>query len=135
MNRYMLDTDISSYLIRGDHPEVTDAFVTSFPNVCISAITVAELQYGAMKRNNLLLIGKVQVFCKSVQCIGWNAEAAIVYAQLRNALEMQGNLIGSMDMMIAASAIAENDILVTNNIAHFSRIHNLKLANWVKTQP
>ena len=135
MNRYLLDTDISSYLIRGDRSEVTDAFVTSFPNVCISTITVAELQYGAMKRNSLIITQKVQAFCNLVQCIGWNAEAAIVYAQLRNELETQGNLIGSMDMMIAASAIVENDILVTNNTAHFSRIHNLKLANWVKTQP
>ena len=135
MNRYMLDTDISSYIIREDHPEVTVEFDKCIPYVCISAITVADLEYGVRKRNSFILTRKVQAFCNLVQCIGWNAEAAIVYAQLRNELETQGNLIGSMDMMIAASAIAENDILVTNNTAHFSRIHNLKLANWVKTQP
>ena len=128
----MLDTDISSYLIRGNRPEVTDEFVRCFPHVCISTITVAELQYGAMKRNNLSLISKVQNFCNLIQCIAWNTDTAITYAQLRNELEMQGNIIGSMDMMIAASAITEDAILVTNNTAHFSRIHNLKLANWVE---
>ena len=69
-----------------------------------------------------------------IQCIAWNTSAAKVYAQLRNELETEGNIIGSMDMMIAASAIAEDAVLITNNMVHFSRIHNLKLANWVKKQ-
>ena len=135
MNRYMLDTDISSYIIREDHPEVTKEFDKRVPHVCISAITVAELQYGAMKRNNLTLIRKVQGFCNLVQCIAWNTDAAITYAQLRNELEAQGNTISHMDMLIAASAIAEDNTLITNNTAHFSRIHGLKLENWVKKQP
>ena len=70
-----------------------------------------------------------------VQCIAWNTDAAITYAQLRNELEAQGNTISHMDMLIAASAIAEDDTLITNNTAHFSRIHGLKLENWVKNQP
>ncbi|MBO7619925.1 MAG: type II toxin-antitoxin system VapC family toxin [Victivallales bacterium] len=135
MKHYMLDTDISSYLIRGDHPEVTEKFTDSFPHVCISTITAAELQYGAMKRNNLTLTRKVQAFCNLVQCIDWNTDAAMAYAKLRQHLEAQGNIIGSMDMLIAASAIAEDAILVTNNTAHFSRITGLKFENWLKKQP
>ena len=135
MKRYMLDTDISSYLIRGDHPEVTKRFTDSFPYVCISVITAAELQYGALKRNNLALTRKVQAFCNLVQCIDWNTDAAMTYAKLRQELEIQGNSIGSMDMLIAASAIAENVILVTNNTAHFSRINGLTIENWDAKQP
>ena len=128
----MLDTDISSYVIRENHPEVTNEFDKCFPDVCISAITLAELQYGAMKRNNLILTRKIQAFCNLIQCIAWNTSAAKVYARLRNELETEGNIIGSMDMMIAASAIAEDAVLITNNMAHFSRIHDLKLENRVK---
>ena len=135
MKRYMLDTDISSYLIRGDHSDVTEKFTDSFPHVCISTITAAELRYGAMKRNNRTLTQKVQAFCNLVQCIDWNTDAAMAYAQLRQELEEQGNIIGSMDMLIAASAIAEDAILVTNNTAHFSRISGLKYENWLKKQP
>ena len=135
MKRYMLDTDISSYLIRGDHLEVTGKFTDSFPHVCISTITAAELQYGAMKRNNLTLTRKVQAFSNLVQCIDWNTDAAMAYAKLRQELEVQGNIIGSMDMLIAASAIAEDAILVTNNAALFSRISGLKFENWLKKQP
>ena len=134
MNRYMLDTDVCSYLIRGDHPEVTVKFVEFFPNVCISAITVAELQYGAIKRGSLSLSQKVQTFCYLVQNIVWNTDAAVAYAKLRHDLVTQGNIISPMDMLIAASAIAEDDTLITNNTTHYSRIHGLKLGNWVKTQ-
>ena len=132
MGRYMLDTDMASYLIRGDHPEVTDTFSRSFRNVCISAITLAELRYGAAKRNSHLLTQKIQAFCDLVQCIDWTGNAAEVYAKLRTELEANGNPIGSMDMLIAASALSEGTVLVTNNNAHFSRIKGLKLENWCK---
>ncbi len=132
MGRYMLDTDMASYLIRGDHPEVTDAFSRNFRNVCVSAVTLAELKYGAMKRNSHPLTQKVQAFCDLVQCIDWTGNAADAYAKLRTELEADGTPIGSMDMLIAASALSEGTVLVTNNTAHFSRIKGLKLENWSK---
>ena len=130
MPRYMLDTDISSYLIRGDHPEVTDAFRQHFPDVCISAITAAELQYGAQKRESQLLTRNVNAYCNLVPICEWTREAAETYAEMRVELEKHGTPVGSMDMLIAASAIAEGAILVTNNIAHFSKIGKLRVENW-----
>lgn len=130
MPRYMLDTDISSYLIRGDHPEVTDAFRQHFPDVCISAITAAELQYGAQKRKSQLLTRNVNAYCNLVPICEWTREAAETYAEIRVELEKHGTPVGSMDMLIAASAIAEGTILVTNNIAHFSKIGKLRVENW-----
>lgn len=130
MSRYMLDTDTASYIIRGDHPEVIQAFKKNFNEVCISSITSAELQYGAMKRNNQQLTKKVMAFCNLVQTIEWNVEAASNYASLRVLLEALDIPIGSMDMLIAASALAEDAVLVTNNTVLFSKIKDLKLANW-----
>ncbi len=130
MPRYMLDTDISSYLIRGDHPEVTDAFRQHFPDVCISAITAAELQYGAQKRKSQLLTRNVNAYCNLVPICEWTREAAETYAEMRVELEKHGTPVGSMDMLIAASAIAEGAILITNNIAHFSKIGKLRIENW-----
>lgn len=131
MSLFMLDTDTASYLIRGDHPEVTAAFSRNIREVCISVITSAELQYGAKRRGSQPLWRKVQAFCNLVQCLDWSAEAAAQYAELRVALEAEGTPIGSMDMLIAASALAAKAVLVTNNTAHFSRIRGLSLANWV----
>ncbi len=130
MSKYMLDTDMASYLIRGDHPEVIDAFRRKYQHTCISAITNAELRYGAAKRNLAALTKKVNAFCALVSCIDWNEEAAKAYARLRSTLEASGQPIGTMDMLIAASALADNAVLVTNNMAHFSRIPGLKLENW-----
>ena len=128
--RYMLDTDIASYLIRGDHPEVTTKFTELFEDCVISSITAAELLYGAKKHNNRTLTQKVQALCNLMTIIPWNEEAADAYAKLRVALETSGTPIGSMDMLIAASAIAEDVTLVTSNIEHFSRIPSLKIENW-----
>ena len=128
--QYMLDTDIASYLIRGDHPGVTKKFTELYEKCVISSITAAELQYGARKRNNRALTQKVQALCDLVPIISWNEDAATNYAKLRVELESAGTPIGNMDMMIAASALAEEAVLITNNTEHFSRISALNLENW-----
>ncbi len=123
---------MASYLIKGSYPEVNTAFEKCFPNVCISSITYAELNYGAVKRKSLPLMRKVHTFCELVECIEWNAKAAVNYVKIRTELEANGSPIGSMDMLIAASALAVGAVLVTNNTAHFSRVKELKLENWCK---
>ena len=128
--RYMLDTDIASYLIRDDHPGVTEKFTELYENCVMSSITAAELQYGAKKRNNRALTQKVQSLCNLMTIIPWNEEAASAYAKLRVELEAAGTPIGNMDMLIAASAIAEDATLVTNNVEHFSKVASLKIENW-----
>jgi len=128
--RYMLDTDIASYLIRGDRPEVTAKFAELYENCVLSGITAAELQYGARKRGSRALTRKVRALCDLVEIIPWGRPAAEAYAKLRVELENAGTPIGNMDMLIAASAIAEDAVLVTNNTAHFFRIGSLKLECW-----
>ena len=127
----MLDTDVSSYLIRGDHPEVLEQLRKHLDEVCISCVTEAGLLYGAMKRNSRRLTQKANLFCDLIPSIDWTQSTAKIYAGLRTELEAQGKPIGSMDMMIAASALAEDATLVTNNVAHFSRVRGLKIENWV----
>ena len=130
MAQYILDTDISSYLIRGDHEAVTKKFSELYDSCVISSITAAELQYGAKKRNNKQLTQKVKAFCDLVEIIHWDENAAKAYAKLRVELETSGTPIGNMGMLIAASALARKAVLVTNNTEHFSRIKDLKLNNW-----
>ena len=130
MAQYILNTDISSYLIRGDHETVTKKFSELYDSCAISSITAAELQYGARKRNNKQLTQKVKAFCNLVEIIPWDEDAAKAYAKLRVELETSGTPIGNMDMLIAASALARKAVLVTNNTEHFSRVKDLKLDNW-----
>ena len=130
MAQYILDTDISSHLIRGDHGTVTKKFSELYDSCAISSITAAELQYGARKRNNKQLTQKVKAFCDLVEIIPWDEDAAKAYAKLRVELETSGTPIGNMDMLIAASALARKAVLVTDNTEHFSRVKDLKLGNW-----
>ena len=132
MLQYMLDTDTASYIISNRYPNATAKFAKYLDAVCICCPTEAELRYGALRRKNQRLIEKVDEFCRAMPCLAWNSNAVQEYAELRTYLEEQGKLIGAMDMLIAAAALAENLTLVTNNIAHFSRVPKLKLENWLE---
>ena len=130
---HLLDTDISSYIIKGRSPEVEEKLAAVPPDrVCVSAITQVELLYG-LKRlpsNHRLHVG-VRQYLKIVRVLAWDAEAAGYYADIRHQLTTQGRVIGEMDMMIASHALAIGAILVTNNTRHFERIDApLLLENW-----
>jgi tRNA(fMet)-specific endonuclease VapC len=130
---YLLDTDISSYLIKGKSP-LLEAKLAGLHHsqVAISAITRAELLYG-LKRlpaaHQLHLA--VNQFLKIIRVLAWDAGAATWYAEIKHQLHTDGQPIGDMDMLIAAHALSAGTILVTNNTRHFERIEApLVLENW-----
>jgi len=130
---YMLDTGTASYVIRGRAPQAEAKLSSIEPSmVCISVMTRAELVYG-LKRlppGHRLHAG-VRQFLKLVRALPWDAEAADFYAEIRHQLATAGQLIGEIDMMIAAHSLATAAVLVTNNIRHFERIPApLMLENW-----
>jgi tRNA(fMet)-specific endonuclease VapC len=65
-----------------------------------------------------------------VEVLGWPAEAARVYGEIRAALEARRRPIGAMDMLIAAHALHERATLVTRNLAEFMRVDGLKIESW-----
>lgn len=129
---YMLDTDISSYMIGGRASDPLKAAVKKHRNdLCISAITLAELNYGAARKNSERLTEALSLFQQLIgRIVPWSEIAAIRYSEIRCTLETAGTPIGHMDIMIAASALAENAVLVTNNVRHFSLVPGLKIQNW-----
>jgi len=131
-SRYMLDTDISSYLIRENPKELMSVFVAHRKDfVCISSITYAELKYGLLNHHTERLEKKIDQFVSLVQIVDWTSLAALKYADVRHHLKKAGTLIGNMDMLIAASAMSLDAELATNNKKHFSLIPNLKIADWI----
>lgn len=130
---HMLDTDITSYLIKGKSPAVEAKLAALIPSmVCISVMTRAELLYG-LKRLPLdhRLQLAVRQFLKIVRILPWDDAAADWYADIRQQLVSTGQPIGELDMMIAAHALAAGAVLVTNNGRHYGRIDApLILENW-----
>ena len=129
--RYMLDTDTSSFIIRGANANLKAKVLLHSDALCVSAMTEAELRFGARKRGSPRISAAVEYFLGLVEIVPWGGEAARHYAAVRATLEDAGTPIGSMDMLIAASALAEKCRLVTHNLAHFSRVPGLGIEDWV----
>lgn len=134
MSRYMLDTDICVELLRGRAVQVFDR-LRRLPadDVAISAITLAELQFGvsrtARPAHHALLLAQ---FCAPLAILPFDEPAAEVYGQVRLKLEMAGKPIGPMDTLIAAHALSQDATLITNNQREFRRVDGLKVVNWLK---
>jgi len=129
--RYLLDTNMVSYIVRGNPPAVRERLSRLHQDeVAISVMTEAELHFGVERapeagRLNFL----IEQFLFQVPSIAWNSAAARQYGALRSRLQAAGTTMGNMDMIIAAHALAFDAILVTHDLA-FRRVPHLKLEDW-----
>ena len=128
--RFMLDTDTCSFLIRGVGARLQSQVRSHAGNLCISAMTAAELRYGALKKGSARIAESVSFLLDLLPAVPFGGSAAERYAEIRVALEASGAPIGHMDMLIAASALAEGCVMVSHNIAHFSRVPGLVVEDW-----
>jgi tRNA(fMet)-specific endonuclease VapC len=130
-NQYLLDTNTSSYIIKGNVPAVRRRLVrVPMAQVFISSVTEGELHYGVAQRPGATKLERiVEEFLLRVSILPWDSEAAREYGHLRADLERLGQTIGNLDMMIGAHALAAGATLVTNDHA-FARIKKLKVEDW-----
>jgi len=130
---YLLDTNIASYVIKGNVPHVREHLLrVPMAEVGISVVTEAELRFGVERRPNASRLElAVEEFLLRVEILPWDSEAARHYAKLRSALEDSGTPMGNLDMMIAAHALAAEAILVTHDRV-FQRVKHLKVEDWTK---
>jgi tRNA(fMet)-specific endonuclease VapC len=127
----LIDTDILIFSIKGAE-SVRKGFQKneSLPK-SISVITYGELLHGAKKslspEKNLAVVYRIAEIFPLVA-----VSRAIIetFADLKASLEGGGEIIPDLDLMIAATAMALNYTLISNNTKHFGRIKNLKLDNW-----
>jgi tRNA(fMet)-specific endonuclease VapC len=130
MAMFMLDTNIVSYFVRGN-PRTEQAILSCpMSDICISAITEAELLYGMAKRPQSSKIeNAIHEFLMRVQSLPWGRDEAASFAASRSSLERAGFSLDSFDMLIAAHALSVDAILVTSDKA-FSHVPDLKIENW-----
>lgn len=132
---FMLDTDISSYIIKRSHDTVLQRLQkTTVEDVCISVITSAELQYGvAISPRQVQDAYALDAFLRHVTVLDFPEAAAQDYAAIRAVLKSCGTMIGANDLLIASHARSAQLTLVTNNVREFSRVPGLKIENWTET--
>lgn len=134
MNKFMLDTDICSYIMREKPIQVLERFDSyEMEQFCISVVSYAEFIYGVKKSSNPEKHRRlVENFVLHVDIIPWDCSSAEHYGQIRKELESRGQIVGNMDLMIAAHALSQGMTIVTNNERHFGRITGLRIENWTK---
>ncbi|HVV50503.1 MAG TPA: PIN domain-containing protein [Polyangia bacterium] len=129
--KYLLDTDSVSFALRG-HGDVGTRLRAARPSdVGISAITLAELRYGADRKSSRKLHGLIDTFAATVEVAPFDAAAAAEFGRIGSLLAERGTPIGEFDVLIAAHAVALRCTLVTNNVRHFSKVPGLAVENWV----
>ena len=130
--KYMLDTNICIFIIKHKPENVIRKFMEHDPDdICISAITYAELAHGAEKsqakdKNRIALT----LFLSEIQIVPFDDLAAQVYGVVRAELQKKGTSIGPLDTLIAAHAKALNLTLVTYNTKEFAGVDGLALDDW-----
>ena len=130
--KYLLDTNICIYLINERPKKVLTQFKRhSLGDIGISSITASELAFGVAKSASAKNSAALEAFLLALNVVDYDAGAAMMYGDIRAALEKQGKTIGPLDMLIAASALSRQLILVTNNEKEFRRIGKLKVENWL----
>lgn len=130
---YMLDTNICIYAIKNKPVSVIEMLKNKlYDGLCISAITLAELEHGVAKSGNPQKNATALMqFLAILDILPFDDLAAVEYGNICATLQKRGTPIGTMDMLISAHAKSEDLILVTNNTREFERVDGLKLENWV----
>ncbi|MES5099273.1 type II toxin-antitoxin system VapC family toxin [Agrobacterium sp. BA1120] len=131
--RYLYDTNIISNLIRSPEERVGQRTAAlAIGDLGTSIIVAAELRFGYRNRGSRRLEMLVEQVLADFEIAPWASPADMHYAEIRSTLQKQGQLIGQMDMLIAAHALALDAVVVTDNEREFSRVPGLKVENWLR---
>jgi tRNA(fMet)-specific endonuclease VapC len=131
---YILDTCICVEFLRGRLSTGYQMMRQSPAGLFkIPAMAVGELLLGVEKAPmewQVLERRSLEVFLESFDIVPFDEKCARAYARIRADLETRGCRIGEIDMEIAATALANQAVLVTNNVKGFSRVPGLSFESW-----
>lgn len=128
----MLDTNLCIRVLRDRSPGLRVRFNAEADGLCISTVVLFELLHGAEK--SAKPVGNrrgVEQLAARLEVLAFDAEAAAHAAEIKAALEGQGQVIGSYDLMIAGHARSRGVVMVTGNLGEFSRVTGLRCEDWL----
>ena len=132
MLRYMLDTNLCIRVLRDRPAGLRECFNAEAAGLCISAVTLAELLYGAEKAARPVeMRQQVEGFAARLTVLPFDDAAAVHYGDIRADLERRGQVIGPYDLMIAGHARSKGLVVVTGNLGEFTRVAGLRAEDWL----
>lgn len=129
---YLLDTDTCIWAIRGRDPVRSSVAAQSPDDLAISAMTLAELSYGAINSSDPSnAFSRLERFVAAgISILPFDADAARAHAEIRYRIRAQP--IGANDLVIASVAVSRGHTLVTSNLREFSRVPGLSCIDWMR---
>ena len=130
---FLLDTNICSEHLRGKNPRVYGKLVQHGGQIYVSRLVCAELYALAFRRNEKE-VDRLEDFLPELKIIEFDSQCARKYGQIHAHLAERGVAIGTVDLMLAATAVIHNLILVTHDRG-FKRVADvlpgLRLVDWL----
>lgn len=132
MTRFVLDTDTCIFWLKGHRTIEQRILQIGIETIAVSVITACELAYGAWKslrrQENLRALARLQ---SAVHTLHTTNEVIQLFGRWKATLEHRGAGLDDADLLIGAIAHAHGCALVTNNQAHFARLSELHIENWI----
>ena len=134
MPRYMLDTNMCIYLMKNQPEQVARRFAECLVgDVVMSAITYAELEYGAaVSADPAREQANLAALTEDIPVVAFDAAAGVAYGPIR--LATRESKRDHLDKLIAAHAVSLGVTLVTNNVSDFSKYPGLRTENWLAAE-
>lgn len=128
---YALDTNSIAYFFRGEG-RVGERLLAKRPrDIVVPALVAYELRYGVARLQNATRrAARLESFLSATSILPFDDDCARIAGEVRAKLEQAGESIGPIDVLIAATALAANAVLVTRNVREFQRVDGLVIENW-----
>lgn len=126
-NKYLIDSSvfIGNFRQRIEAKQLIDRVANE---MCTSSLVLAELLEGLERsKNKKTVFGQIREIIDSIKIYNFSLKEAKIFGYLRSLLKARGEIIGDIDLLIAATCIANDLSLVTLNVNHFKRIKGLKI--------
>ncbi len=129
MRKYLLDTNIISYYLKG-FESLKEKITENIDLLSISTISYYEIVSGLQSINAKRRIVEFEKFCELIDIINLDKASISASCKIYSALKKSGKLIDDIDILIAGIALSNNLVMVTDNTGHFERIEEFKVENW-----
>ncbi|MEO7081290.1 MAG: PIN domain-containing protein [Flavobacteriales bacterium] len=132
MITHLLDTNVCIFFNKGVGQVRDRLDEVGFDRCAISEITYAELLYGVEKSEHQSRnLKTLKLFMLDLQILTIST-SIVLFAKEKARLKRIGQPVDNFDLLIGATAIHHNLVLVTNNTKHFQRLHDIQLEDWTK---
>ncbi|MEA2038380.1 MAG: type II toxin-antitoxin system VapC family toxin [Thermodesulfobacteriota bacterium] len=135
MKRCTLDTNIITAFLKNDSRVVerVSDYLEFFDKLTINIISYYEILRGLKDLGNEEKLCRFDSFIQENELVFITKDTIKKAAEIYAYLKKEGNLIEDADILMASTAIAEDLVLITNNIKHFKRVKDLEIENWLES--